>query len=115
MLADTIRPFSEASNLPGQVHCDPDIFSREAEKIFDNITLGLWAGRTVAGRAAFWSILSAAILGVLSQTLWYREIEGWLGAVHPLFLGPALGLLIMVTANFLWPAIETPAQRGDPA
>ncbi len=39
VLADTIRLFSEASNLPGQVRCDPGIFFREAEKIFGNMWL----------------------------------------------------------------------------
>ena len=77
--------------------------------------LGLWAGRTVAGRGAFWSMLSAAILGVLSQALWYREIDGWLGAVHPLFLGPALGLVILMTASFLWPATDKLAHQGGTA
>jgi len=38
-LAQTVRPFSEASSLPGKVYCDPDIFAREADRLFGKMWL----------------------------------------------------------------------------
>jgi Rieske 2Fe-2S family protein len=37
--AQVVRPFPEATSLPGQVYCDSDIFNREAERIFSNMWL----------------------------------------------------------------------------
>lgn len=82
--------------------------------VFVPFIFGLFWQRTNR-RAAFWAMLSAAVLGVLSQAFWYREVETWLGAVHPLFLGPALGLVVLVTASLLWPAAESPVAPGEGA
>ena len=36
---ETVRPFSEASSLPGEVYCDPENFVREAERLFSKMWL----------------------------------------------------------------------------
>jgi SSS family solute:Na+ symporter len=51
------------------------------------------------GAGGFWAVLGGALSGVLAQTVFFEKTEGWLGAIHPLFLGPALGFLILVGAN----------------
>jgi SSS family transporter len=63
--------------------------------VFVPMMLGLYWKRPTAA-AGFSSLVTAALVGVLSQVLWYRTAPGWLGAIHPLFLGPAAGLAVFL-------------------
>jgi Na+/proline symporter len=63
--------------------------------VFVPMMLGLYWRRPTAA-AGFAALLSAALVGVLSQVSWYRMRGGWLGALHPLFLGPAAGLAALL-------------------
>jgi solute:Na+ symporter, SSS family len=49
-------------------------------------------------RAGFWAILVSAIAGCTSQVFWYEQIDGWLGAIHPLFVAPIAALAVMIPA-----------------
>jgi hypothetical protein len=48
-------------------------------------------------------MLITAVVGVLSQVFWYGQVDGGLGAIHPLFLGPAVGLAVLVVASLVKP------------
>lgn len=70
--------------------------------VFVPFMFGLYWRRT--NRAgAFWAMLITAVVGVLSQVFWYGQVDGWLGAIHPLFLGPAVGLAVLVVASLVKP------------
>ena len=68
--------------------------------IFAPLIFGLYWKRTTA-TAGFVSLVSAALTGVASHVLWYRTASGWLGAIHPLFLGPAVGVIVIVVISIL--------------
>jgi SSS family transporter len=84
-----------ALSFPGVV--DAVVFSTlvAPAAVFVPMMLGLYWKRPT-GTAGFSALLAAALAGVLSQALWYRSAPGWLGAVHPLFLGPAAGLSMLL-------------------
>jgi SSS family transporter len=58
-------------------------------------------------RAGFWAILVSAIAGCTSQVFWYEQIDGWLGAIHPLFVAPIAALAVMIPA-----AVSNRARQG---
>jgi solute:Na+ symporter, SSS family len=74
--------------------------------IFFPLMLALYWKRTNT-RAGFWAILLAALSGVYSQGYLYGHVHGMLGALHPLFLGPFLGLAVLLIATLLAPARTT--------
>lgn len=61
-------------------------------------------------RAGFWAILLAAASGVYSQWKLYGHVHGILGSIHPLFLGPLVGLLVLLIATLI-----APHRAGEPA
>lgn len=65
--------------------------------VFFPLLFALYCRRTDP-RSALWAILLAASAGATSQAFLYGSVEGPLGAIHPLFLGPGLGLAVLVIA-----------------
>jgi SSS family solute:Na+ symporter len=65
--------------------------------IFIPFIMSLFWERTPT-RAGFWAILVSAIAGCTSQILWYEQVDGWLGAIHPLFVAPIAALAVMIPA-----------------
>ena len=61
-------------------------------------------------RAGFWAILGAAAAGCASQVFWYQETDGWLGAIHPLFVAPAVAIAVMLVG-----AVVAHSRGGEPA
>lgn len=55
--------------------------------------------KRVSHHAGFWALLSGAATGVVSQLALYQKVAGLAGAIHPLFLGPAVGLLVLVALS----------------
>jgi len=76
--------------------------------IFFPLMLALYWKRTNV-KAGFWAILSAAVAGVVSQGWLFGQpppVPAWLSAIHPLFLGPAVGLAVIATATLLSPETQ---------
>ena len=67
--------------------------------IFIPFILSIFWDKTPA-HAGFWAILVSAIAGCTSQLFWYEQIEGWLGAIHPLFVAPLAALAVILPAAF---------------
>lgn len=57
--------------------------------------------RKTPAHAGFWAISAAATVGCISQVFWYEQVGGWLGNIHPMFLGPIVALVVMLT-GLLW-------------
>lgn len=91
-----------ARAFPGVV--DAVVFSTlvAPAAVFFPLMLGLYWKRT-SRRAAFPAVLAAAAVGAGSQAFLFGKVDGWIGAVHPLFLGPAVGLAVLVVGSLLWP------------
>ncbi len=68
--------------------------------IFIPFILSIFWDRTPT-HAGFWAILVSAAAGCSSQIFWYEQVEGWLGAVHPLFVAPIAALAVMIPAAFI--------------
>jgi SSS family solute:Na+ symporter len=87
-----------AVRLPGVV--DAVVFSTivSPAAIFFPLVLALYWRRTNP-RVGFWALLAAAATGAASQAFWFGHAHGLLGAVHPLLLGPAIGLFVMVAGS----------------
>jgi len=65
--------------------------------IFIPFIMSIFWDRTPAN-AGFWAILVSAIAGCASQIFWYEQVDGWLGAIHPLFVAPIAALAVMIPA-----------------
>jgi SSS family solute:Na+ symporter len=70
--------------------------------VFGPMILGLYWKR-IDRRAGFWGLLVGAAAGVVSQVWLYGRAAGPAGAIHPLFFGPALGLVVLLGLTFLRP------------
>ena len=82
--------------------------------IFVPLVLALYWRRTNR-RAGFWAILAGALAGVTSQ-LYFAGRPGLLGAIDPLFLGPAVSGAVLLAATFAVPARPRPlAPLGERA
>jgi len=46
----------------------------------------------------FWAILVSAAAGCASQLFVYDQVEGWPGAIHPMFVAPIAALAVMLPA-----------------
>ena len=68
--------------------------------IFIPFILSIFWDRTPT-HAGFWAILVSAAAGCSSQIFWYEQVEGWLGAIHPLFVAPIAALAVMIPAALL--------------
>lgn len=68
--------------------------------VFFALMLALYSRHTSSG-AAFTSILVAAVTGVISQVWLYEQVPGVAGEIHPLLLGPALGLIVLGVPTWL--------------
>ncbi|MDH3546021.1 MAG: sodium:solute symporter family protein [Gammaproteobacteria bacterium] len=55
--------------------------------------------RKTPPHAGFWAISAAATIGCISQVFWYGQVGGWLGDVHPMFLGPIVALVVMLVGT----------------
>jgi SSS family transporter len=73
--------------------------------IFVPFILSVFWKRTPA-HAGFWAILAAAAAGCASQIFWYQQIDGWLGAIHPLFVAPVVAIVVMLVGGALAPSRE---------
>lgn len=73
--------------------------------VFVPMILGLY-WRRVNRASGLWAILATAIAGIASSEFWYMKIDGILGDIHYLVLGPVVGLSIMIVATVLWPSID---------
>jgi SSS family solute:Na+ symporter len=96
-----------ALRVPGIV--DAVVFSTivSPAAIFFPLVLALYWKRTNL-RAGFLAILSAAGTGAISQGFLFERVPGLLGAIHPLFLGPGIGLAVLIIASLAAePATET--------
>jgi SSS family solute:Na+ symporter len=66
--------------------------------VFIPLILGLyWKG--VNRDSGFMAIIVTAVIGVVSSEFWYQKVDGLLGDVHYLIIGPAVGLAIMLAAS----------------
>jgi Na+/proline symporter len=65
--------------------------------VFFPIIAGLY-WRRVAPAAGFWAILAGAAGGVVSHFFIYEKAT-FLGAIHPLFFGPILSILVLVVVT----------------
>lgn len=83
--------------------------------VFGPLMLGLYWKR-IDRKAGFWSLLTGALAGVVSQVWLYGPQAGLLGAIHPLFFGPAAGLIVLLGLTFLRPrptaSPRSPASGG---
>lgn len=80
--------------------------------IFFPLMFALYWKRTNT-RAGFWAILVAAGVGAYSQLRLYQHVSGFWGWIHPLFLGPAMGLLVLLLATMIAPARDaTPSAEA---
>jgi solute:Na+ symporter, SSS family len=80
--------------------------------------LGALYWKNINLKAGFGAILAAAIAGSISQLwLWGNPAAGLLSNIHPLFLGPGIGLFVLVIASIpLWIASgRKPRQHLDVA
>ena len=68
--------------------------------IFIPFIMAIFWDKTPA-HAGFWAILVSAAAGCSSQVFWYEQVDGWLGAIHPLFVAPIAALAVMIPAAFL--------------
>lgn len=73
--------------------------------VFVPLILGLY-WRRVNRASGLWAILATAIVGIVSSEFWYMKIDGILGEIHYLIVGPVVGLSIMLVATLLWPSNE---------
>ncbi|HEV2037810.1 MAG TPA: sodium:solute symporter family protein, partial [Candidatus Eremiobacteraceae bacterium] len=95
-----------ALRLPGVV--DAVVFCTlvAPAAIFFPLLAALYWKRTNLA-SGFWAILTAAIAGCASQLwLWGNPSAGRLGEIHPLFFGPAFGVVVLAVAS-LWTKIPT--------
>lgn len=67
---------------------------------FFPVVLGIYC-KWIARETGFLSILIAAVVGVCSHLFIYSKTTGLLGQIHPLFLGPLAGILILVVGSVL--------------
>jgi SSS family solute:Na+ symporter len=74
--------------------------------IFFPLLFALYFKRTNR-RAGFYAILSAAVAGVADQA-WVAGHGGVIGAIDPLFFGPAIGLTVLLAATFATRPVAEP-------
>lgn len=68
---------------------------------FFPILAGLYWKR-VAPAAGFWAVLCAAVGGLVSHFVLYRRVA-LVGALHPLFFGPLVSVIVLVVVTILAP------------
>lgn len=82
--------------------------------VFGPMMLGLYWKR-IDRRAGFWAMLVGAAAGVASHLWLYGKSGGLPGAVHPLFFGPGLGLLVLLALSAILRRTAPPPPYEDEA